>query len=659
MLQITNNSQGNSLRSDIQFLRGVAVLSVVLYHAKLFSLEGGFLGVDVFFVISGFLITSHILKDIENNHFSFRRFYIRRAKRLLPAAYATLTITTLAGYAFLTQDEWRDYLYQLFGTVTFSANLFLPFQTGYFESSADGKPLLHTWSLSLEEQYYLIIPLLLWISPSRIRGWVLAFTAIASIVLCYIFVSLQFTYWRLPTIDSSTFAFYTLPGRAWELLVGSMLAWLSRRDLIPALPSSLKYLALTLLAVCLIHPFDEVHPRGDATLVVLATAILIAGRDDWLPTNVWTNALAKVGDWSYSLYLVHWPLFAFAYIAYLGTVPMAVRIVLIPLALILAYMQYQFVEQRFRYGWHANPKRTIRWLSAATLMVFLFPLPALLKTHALEIGNTSSANSGDWFRGINERCGKEDNLIGSSICMTSPEPRFALWGDSYAMHLVAGLLKTPGVGDSLVQITKSSCAPILGLAAIEPPWFGEPWAPSCVKFNTEALQYIQNTKSVRYVLLSSPFDAYFRSGMLKFYHDGKAWESDRSEAIARMRKTIEAIRQAGKVPILITPPPRAGFDIGECWNRRENGLLTFGRQDCSFTIAEYKAYQDSINAAIADIEARDDVYVIWLDKAFCQDGHCVTGKRGHSFYRDAGHLSATGSEYLVSLLRRIASIESK
>jgi peptidoglycan/LPS O-acetylase OafA/YrhL len=646
------------LRTDIQFLRGVAVLSVVLYHAKLFALEGGFLGVDVFFVISGFLITSHILKDLENNHFSFRRFYIRRAKRLLPAAYATLTITTLAGYAFLTQSEWHDYLYQLFGTVTFSANLFLPFQTGYFESSADGKPLLHTWSLSVEEQYYLVIPLLLWISSPRARGWILAFTTLASIVLCYIFVTLQFTYWRLPTIDSSTFAFYTLPARAWELLVGSMLAWLSRHHLIPAPPPILKYFALTLLTACLLHPFDGVHPRGDASLVVLATAILIAGRDDWLPTNVWTNALIKVGDWSYSLYLVHWPLFAFAYIGYLGTVPIEVRIILIPLALILAYVQYQFVEQRFRYGWHANPRRTIRWLAASTLMVFLFPLPAMLKTHALETGNTSSANSVDWVRGLNNRCGKEDSLIGSSICMTSSEPRFALWGDSYAMHLVPGLLKTPGIGDSLVQITKSSCAPILGLAAIEPPWFGESWAPSCLKFNAEAIQYIRNTTSIRYVLLSSPFDAYFRSGVLELYHDGRAWDSDRSEAIARMRKTIEAIRQAGKLPILITPPPKAGFDIGECWNRQKNGLLTLGRQDCSFGVAEFQAYQGSIIDAIADIEARDDVYVLWLDKAFCYAGHCVTGNGGRSFYRDAGHLNATGSEYLVPLLRRVANIES-
>lgn len=631
-------------------------MSVVLYHARVLALNGGFLGVDVFFVISGFLITSNILKDLENDHFSFRGFYVRRAKRLLPAAYSTLIVTTLAAYAFLTQDEWRDYLFQLLGTVTFSANLFLPFQTGYFESAADGKPLLHTWSLSLEEQYYLVIPLLLWITSPRARGWVLAFIATASLVLCYAFVTAHFTYWRLPAIDSSTFAFYTLPGRAWELLVGSLLAWLSRHKLMPAPAPLVKYVALVILAFCLVQPLDNLHPRGDATLAVLATAILIAGRGDWLPVNAWTGGLIKVGDWSYSLYLVHWPLFAFAHISHLGTVPMLVGAMLVPLAILLAYLQFQFVEQRFRYGWHARPERTIQWLAAASLMVFLFPLPAMLQGKALGPERDDTDN---YVLGMDKRCGQQDDLIGAAICMTSPEPRFALWGDSYAMHLVPGLLKISGIGDSLVQITKASCAPILGLAAIEPPYFRESWAPSCLKFNAEALQYIRNTSSIRYVLLSSPFAAYFRPGELPLYHDGQTWNGDRSDAIARMRKTIEAIRQAGKQPILITPPPKAGFDIGECWRRRNGGLLTFGHQECTFSISEYHAYERGIIDAIAEIEAHDGLEVVWLDRAFCRAGRCQTSEGGRALYRDNGHLTAQGAAFIVPILSPLADKASQ
>ena len=181
------------MRHDIQFLRGIAVLVVVLYHAKVLPVRGGFLGVDVFFVISGFLITKIILRDLDNGTFFFKQFYIRRAKRLLPAAYSTLIFTTLLGYAFLTRTQWNDYIDQLIGAVTFTANLVLPFQTGYFEASGESKPLLHIWSLSLEEQYYFFMPLFLFCLPKRWRGWFLSASIIASFLLCFIFSMLIFS----------------------------------------------------------------------------------------------------------------------------------------------------------------------------------------------------------------------------------------------------------------------------------------------------------------------------------------------------------------------------------------------------------------------------------------------------------------------------------
>lgn len=298
-------SIGRSLvRNDIQFLRGFAVLAVLFYHADIVPVLGGYLGVDIFFVISGYLITSIILRDIDNGTFSFSGFYLRRAKRLLPAAYSTLIFATLLSYAFLTAPQWDDYIKQLIGTVTFTANLILPFQTGYFESAAQGKPLLHAWSLSVEEQYYLAIPLLLCLTPSKWRGWALLVGAIISLIACLAFISVPFTYWRLPTIDSKMMGFFSLPTRAWEMLVGSLLAWKSRKSIL-SIPRKYKFAALFLVIVVTCFPIDSIHPRGDAVLVVIATAILLAGEKDWLPTNKVTRAMAKVGDFSYSLYLVH------------------------------------------------------------------------------------------------------------------------------------------------------------------------------------------------------------------------------------------------------------------------------------------------------------------------------------------------------------------
>lgn len=157
------------MRTDIQFLRGIAVLFVVLYHSGLGLLPEGYLGVDIFFVISGFLITKVIIEGLNENRFSFVEFYYRRAKRLLPALYSTLFFTTISGVFFLTQVQWSDYLDQLIGAITFTANFVLPGQTGYFEQASEGKPLLHIWSLSLEEQYYFLLPLFLFILPKRSR----------------------------------------------------------------------------------------------------------------------------------------------------------------------------------------------------------------------------------------------------------------------------------------------------------------------------------------------------------------------------------------------------------------------------------------------------------------------------------------------------------
>lgn len=181
-------------RQDIQLLRGVAVLAVLLYHSKLVPVAGGYLGVDIFFVISGFLITKNIVTDISLKKFSFLDFYSRRARRLLPAAYFTLVVTTLLASKILTEERWSDYIAQLLGTVTFTANFALSRQTGYFETAAETKPLLHMWSLSVEEQYYFLAPLVLALLRPRWRVAALLMLALVSFTLCVVTISSRFTY---------------------------------------------------------------------------------------------------------------------------------------------------------------------------------------------------------------------------------------------------------------------------------------------------------------------------------------------------------------------------------------------------------------------------------------------------------------------------------
>ncbi|RLA20353.1 MAG: hypothetical protein DRQ62_10675 [Gammaproteobacteria bacterium] len=642
------------MRHDIQFLRGIAVLAVVLYHAKILPMPGGYLGVDIFFVISGFLITSIILRDLDNGSFSFKQFYTRRAKRLLPAAYSTLIFTTLLSYQFLTRSQWNDYIWQLFGAITFTANLILPFQTGYFEAAAEGKPLLHIWSLSLEEQYYLLMPLLLFFLKKKWRGWFLSASILLSLLLCFILVSIQYTYWRLPAIDSTMMAFFTLPTRAWELLTGSLVAWLMLRSPLLNISHKVKLPIFTVIVIVLIFPADNIHPRTDALIVVFATALLLIGNDKWLPLNFVTRAIEKRGDWSYSLYLIHWPLFAFAYNAYLGVVPTYTMWFLVFLSLVLAYLQYQFVEQHFRYGWQGsiNSKRTFRRLIGSSVLVILLPIPAIVtgqmqsRSGTIDFQHIRRSNIG-----LSKTCSQGKVFVqpGSS-CMTSDKPEIALWGDSYMMHLVPGLKIDPTLGSSLVQITKAACAPIRGIASLDSN-YDESWAKTCLAFNEKAFQYIQNIKSIKFVILSSPFSGYFDNEQQKLFVEGKKIIGSRALAIELMVQTIVALQRAGKQPIIISPPPKSGFNIGECLEREATGVLVLGQPDCNIQVVDYHSFQKGVIEALEEIGQRTGIDIVWLNEITCNAEVCITKVGDTYIYKDAGHLTVAGSEWLIPQLR--------
>lgn len=346
-------------RKEIDGLRAVAVVPVVLFHAGLSIFSGGYVGVDVFFVISGYLITSIIIEELSEGRFSLLKFYERRARRILPALFVVMIACIPFAWAWMQAGEFRDFSQSLVAVSVFGSNVFFWLQTNYFGTAAETKPLLHTWSLAVEEQYYLIVPLFLmavwnWKRP-KVFG-VLIFFTVASFLACLL--GARF----VPTAN-----FYLAPFRAWELLVGSICAFFAfRKPQQSSEPLSLLGLAMLFYAIFAFDG-DTPFPSTYALAPVVGTALIIlfAAETTVVGKLLSMRGFVGIGLISYSMYLWHQPLFAFARIRSVFEPELWFLSLLAILSAILAYLSWRFVEQPFRKnGTLGNAKQSTVFATA-------------------------------------------------------------------------------------------------------------------------------------------------------------------------------------------------------------------------------------------------------------------------------------------------------
>lgn len=626
------------LRQDIQFLRGIAVLFVVIYHSGLGILNEGYLGVDIFFVISGFLITKLILEKLAEDNFSFTDFYFRRAKRLLPALYSTLFFTTAIGVFFLTKSQWSDYLEQLLGALTFTANFVLPGQTGYFEQSSDGKPLLHIWSLSLEEQYYFVLPLFLFLIPRKLRlvGLLALFFVSAFWCFSWLTASMQDAplLWRLNSATKYEWAFYLLPTRAWELLAGSICAWIFINRPNYCVPKKICYLAMASIVFFGAVKMSSVHPGFPAIAVVISSGLLLLGDGAWLPSNVFSKWIQKSGDWSYSIYLVHWPLFSFANLGYIGDVPQIISILLIVVSVLLGYVQYKYVETPFRSI--TSKKTAMLRMLACTLML---AMPSLASMSHPFYSRQITTNEYRVNHGLGEAC--ENSFQGDEVkdlCVYGENPDTVVWGDSYAMHLAEGLKQNY----SFIQITKSMCGPIVGVAAINES-HNRRFAEACINYNAKAVDYIINSASIQKVIMSSPLSYYLTEDSDLLFQEN-IQNVDRRLVVSSLVNTVKLLIDNGKEVTFVSPPPKNGKDTGQCLERLLGPIILFA-DSCSIQKADYLDNQRDVLAIMDELEKI--IEVKRLDSLLCDEQQCRVSADGLPLYRDGGHLSYFGSKYLL------------
>jgi peptidoglycan/LPS O-acetylase OafA/YrhL len=361
-------------REDIDWLRAIAVLAVVAFHFEAPAVFGGFVGVDIFFVISGYLITGIIRSEVKSGTFSFARFYERRVRRLLPALYAMVALTAIPSFHYLLTSERQEFFRSVAAVVTFTSNFFFWFQTGYFDQAAVEKPLLHTWSLAVEEQFYLALPLLLWALLRLARGGRIALPiALGAMALA----SFALSIWLMRT-DRSANAFFMSPPRAWEFLIGGIVAIEGFPVLRNALAQKIERgTALVLIAIPIFSlrqgpgfpGFNALLPCiGAAMFIWSGIGVPTLKRGTYSPLNI----VKFFGQISYSLYLWHWPLFTFARFSKSSLVldPLD-KIALLALTVAISYLSWRFVEQPFRRGSLAPTRRAAFRIAAFSTIVLL------------------------------------------------------------------------------------------------------------------------------------------------------------------------------------------------------------------------------------------------------------------------------------------------
>lgn len=508
-----NKADHPKYRPDIDGLRAIAVLSVVGYHAFPQFIKGGFVGVDIFFVISGFLISSIIFSGLDNGGFSFIRFYQRRVLRIFPSLLFVLSVCFIFGWYSLLSDELKQLGKHMAGGAGFVSNILLWHESGYFDDIADNKPLLHLWSLGVEEQFYIIWPLVLW------AGWrkglnlltVAIAIAVSSFVINIVYVN-----------GDITKAFFLPQARFWEMLLGAILAyktlhrfpvsagaWLDRLlRLVIYSHSSVEegatlrnvqsILGTTLLILGFLTTTKSSLFPGYLALFPTVGAVLIisAGKAAWINQKVLSSKiLVWVGLISFPLYLWHWPLLSFARILTSGTTSIEARFGIVFLALALSWVTYRFVERPLRFGKRGRGKSVFLVLFG----LFLGGVGGWVYINSgfpFRIGNSDqTANEriqrhGGFFYGGARNCSDIFRpLIKDSWCAKSDgDPLVAVIGDSHAGQLFLGVRdSSDAVYKNVIFMGAGACYPTMGKDSRE----------GCGRQLQLALDIVENTKSIK------------------------------------------------------------------------------------------------------------------------------------------------------------------
>lgn len=653
-------------RPDLDGLRAIAILPVLFFHADLPWFPGGFVGVDVFFVLSGFFMARVIMADLERDDFSFWQFYLRRIRRILPALFSMIAITAGVAWFLLMPKEFEYFAGSVKAAALFTSNILFQRESGYFDIAAEMKPLLHTWSLSIEEQFYIIFPITLFAAHKFARKHL--FTILLAVML----VSFAASSWA--AFRSPEKAFYLLQFRIWELLTGSLVALVPRPNYPPGLPKYLGFLGIAgiLLAVFL-YSSDTPFPGLYAAVPCLSTALVIhAHCSDGVPALLLNNrASIFVGRISYSLYLWHWPLIVFFryMVGHDLTIMNSLQVVVLSFA--LAYLSWRFIEQPARYGVWLSSRTVIFGLSGSAVLAAvtfgftvqkLEGIPQRLPEEVYQL-YAATYDKSPFF---SEKCFANSDGKGlaardvgeGKLCTIGASDKnkiqFLVWGDSHAAAIAPAIdAAARQRGTSGLFAGRASCPPLPEAD------FGPPAAVNrCKGYNAAVMDLIQRER-FPFVFLVGYWPKYVHRAELPgegIYFDAAMAPNltDWSAPVhASLRTTINRLAQQGTRVILVMDVPEMGRDVPEALARAK---MTGESLDVAPSLEYTRKRQALARQVLTDSARESGSLLVDPMKSLCDATKCHVIVAGKVLYQDGDHLSRQGAEFLAPIFRPVFSV---
>lgn len=638
----------NNFRYDINGLRALAVLAVVLFHFHVPGFSGGFVGVDIFFVISGFLMTGIIVRGLESKQgFKLFDFYMARARRIIPALFILCVTFLVLGWFLLTPEDYAKLAREVDRALLFISNNYYYKNSGYFDTESHERFLLHTWSLSVEWQFYIVYPLILvFLSRLSIKylSWFITLMLLGSF-----FISVS------QSIQNANYAFYMLPSRAWEMLAGGLVFYLTRRNSFWRKYGAYLYVSglIFIIVSIFLYDADTVWPGIPATLPVLGTMlILISEYKHWSNSNV---LVQRLGDWSYSIYLWHWPLVVM--LVLLGLQGFSVwSLLLIFVSVFLGLISYRLVENPVRKLLTDQNNWKVLLLVLLGLALALVPAKQIRKekgymgrvsTEVYKIFNAEFDHFGEM-----EKCHKKRKENGSECLYGDGDEVLAIMlGDSHAMSfmplLVDSFSKESGV---VLDWSASGCHTLEGVS------FTEGTGLECSALLNKIFSEIGNYKNIP-VFISNRYSAALVGGNehgaskkpnLFFNAKYSEYSEDYTrEVYDSYKSTICKIAKNNPV-YMFSPVPELKLHVPKTMGR----ALMYRNERIRVSVSrnEFETRNLWANQLLSELQEECGVKVIDLTSTFCDSENCYGDREGKPMYFDDDHLNTYGALLLKGIL---------